>query len=246
MSEANRRERAQWEARYDRSALRPVGAPSAWVIRRVLDHTQEGALVVDVAGGRGRHALPLVRAGRRVVVVDFAERAVREVVGEMSDAERETSLTVAPLDGNVAGTVVAAEHCAGAGNSGRRAASMPARMRRPVGVVADCAQLPIRDGVADAVVCVNFLDRALFGDFARLLRPGGVLIVETYTAEQRRLGRGPSDPAHLLRPGELRELVAPFVEIVEYREGAVRDDAGERWVAGVVGRGGQGGGGLRT
>ncbi len=201
------RERARWDARYAESGAKAPGAPSAWVIRRVLDHTQEGALVVDLAAGRGRHAIPLSR-GRalRVVAVDFVERAVRAACGLRQTANAKTSGGVMVESGTGV-----------------------------LGVVADCAQLPLRDDIADAVICVNYLDRALMRDFARLLRRGGVLIVETFLAEQRRLGRGPSDPAHLLTPGELPTLIAPM-ELLEHREGLVRDEAGERYVAGVVAR----------
>ena len=51
----------------------------------------------------------------------------------------------------------------------------------------------------------------------RALRPGGLLIYETFTRAQAERGR-PTDPAHLLEPGELRRLVAPLAVLRE-REG---------------------------
>jgi SAM-dependent methyltransferase len=146
------------------------------------------ALILDLAAGRGRHAVPLAAAGRRVVALDVVERAV-----------------------------------AGA----RRAAP------RVMPVVGDAAALPIREGAVDAVLCVSYLDRDSFPHLVRLLRPGGRLIVETYTTMQRLLPRGPRDPSHLLEPGELPRLVAPL-EPLAYREGLARDAAGERYVASVV------------
>jgi hypothetical protein len=66
--------------------------------------------------------------------------------------------------------------------------------------------------------------------------PGGVLIMETFLEAQLELGWGPSDPAHLLRPGELSQLVRPL-EVVHGREVLEPVDA-ERWraVASVVAR----------
>ena len=51
----------------------------------------------------------------------------------------------------------------------------------------------------------------------RALRPGGVLLCETFTKGQEP-ERSPSNPEFLLEPGELPELVAPL-EVVRQREG---------------------------
>jgi SAM-dependent methyltransferase len=67
-------DRAHWEARHAEGAWR--GAPSAWVVERALE-LPAAWLVVELAAGAGRHARALAEAGRRVVAVDFVERAVR-------------------------------------------------------------------------------------------------------------------------------------------------------------------------
>lgn len=67
-------ERERWERRY---ATRDGDhAPSEWVIRQCL-RLPPDTLIVDVAGGVGRHATPLARSGRTVLVVDFILRAVQ-------------------------------------------------------------------------------------------------------------------------------------------------------------------------
>jgi SAM-dependent methyltransferase len=109
---------------------------------------------------------------------------------------------------------------------------------RVQGVVADAGALPFAPGSLDALLTVNFLDRALFPVFAGLLKPGGSLIVETYTLEQRTLvesgrARAPRDPAYMLGRGELAALVAPL-EVMDLREGLVDDGAGVRHVASIV------------
>ncbi len=152
----------------------------------------DAATIVDLACGRGRHALPLAERGRRVIAIDIAEQAVRAV--------REQ----ARAGGAVVDTVVA-----------------------------DARALPLRDGRADVVLCVSFLDRALFPHLHRLLRSGGRLIIETYTVDQRTLGAGPTSDAHLLARGELPTLVGPLT-VIASREGLVRRRTGEAYLASVV------------
>lgn len=180
-------ERSRWDAYYSANADRSPGAPSRWVLERALSLPAR-ALVLDLASGRGRHAIPLARAGRRVVALDIAVDAVRA-----------------------------------AARSGAQA------------VVADAGVLPLRHGIVDAILCVNFLDRPLFMRLGAYLRPGGSLIVETFTVDQRKLGRGPTSAAYLLEPLELPRLVAPL-EVVESFEGLVDEgvEGGERYVARVI------------
>lgn len=87
------------------------------------------------------------------------------------------------------------------------------------------------------VVCVfNYLDRGRMADLCRLVAPGGILMMETYLEQQRALGWGPSHADHLLAPGELAALVAPWT-IVHGRE-ALEEAGGERVraVASIVAR----------
>jgi SAM-dependent methyltransferase len=73
------------------------------------------------------------------------------------------------------------------------------------------------DGGYDAIVVVHYLHRPLFPAIVRALRPGGVLLYETFTTAQAVRGR-PKNPAFLLDPGELPSLVAPL-RVVRWREG---------------------------
>ena len=82
-------------------------------------------------------------------------------------------------------------------------------------------------------VIVNFLylERALWPAMARRLAPGGWLIVETFTVEQRRLAPGKYiRPEFLLEPGELRAAFS-FLEIVHYAEGVHNGKATAQLVA---------------
>jgi tellurite methyltransferase len=93
-------------------------------------------------------------------------------------------------------------------------------------VVANLDSFHLKDESLDAIVNINFLDRALFPKFERALRPGGVLIAETFLVDQAAIGH-PRDPRFLLGYGELRAL-AGGLEIEEYREGLVTYPTGER------------------
>ena len=77
------------------------------------------------------------------------------------------------------------------------------------------ATLPV--AAFDVVVVVHYLHRPLFPALKKALRPGGLLVYETFTRAQARRGK-PTNPAFLLEPGELRTLVAPL-EILFGREG---------------------------
>lgn len=68
----------------------------------------------------------------------------------------------------------------------------------------------------DLVLVVDYLDRALFGRLHRLLSPGGVAIVSTFTDDLP--GPHPSRRFRL-RSGELRSLPRLTTEYLEERDG---------------------------
>jgi 2-polyprenyl-3-methyl-5-hydroxy-6-metoxy-1,4-benzoquinol methylase len=72
-------------------------------------------------------------------------------------------------------------------------------------------------GEFDMVLMFNYLDRSRVADVKDAVATGGVLLMETYLEWQRALGWGPSKDEHLLQPGELPRLVAPF-ELLHGRE----------------------------
>lgn len=82
----------------------------------------------------------------------------------------------------------------------------------------------------DLIVVCRYLHRPLFAAIRKALRPGGVLVYETFTAAQAARGR-PTNPAFLLQAGELPALVAPL-RVLRQHEGEVNDVM----LAGVVAR----------
>lgn len=69
----------------------------------------------------------------------------------------------------------------------------------------------------DLVMVLSYLDRAIFPELVKSIRPGGLLLYKTYTTQQGFLEGGPKAPEHLLEPGELRRL-AEGMEVRHYEE----------------------------
>jgi SAM-dependent methyltransferase len=164
--------------------------PSPWL----TDHAAllpPRAVALDVACGRGRHALWLAERGSSVVAVDRNPDAIAHL---------------------------------------RQAAAA-----RGLPIVASVWDLEtgtpaLGPGTFDIVVVFCYLHRPLFPELVASVRPGGLLIYETFTRAQAARGK-PTNPDFLLEEGELRRLVQPL-EIVDWREGTFD----EREVASVVAR----------
>ena len=184
-------DREKWEELYA-SGGRADRPPSKWVLDTVGRLPNDLSLV-DIAGGTGRHAVPIARAGRQVLLVDIALTAVK--------------------------------------------AAKKAAPNLDV-VVADAASLPLRPRQFGVVLVTNFLDRTIFPDLIALLTPGGFLVYETYSVAhldlvRQGIARGPSSLEYLLKSGELRRLAAAL-DVLEYEEGEVDDEAGRRCCARLV------------
>jgi SAM-dependent methyltransferase len=79
---------------------------------------------------------------------------------------------------------------------------------------------PLEGECYDAVVVTNYLHRPRFDAMLALLRPGGVLIYETFMAGNARFGK-PSSPAFLLQAGELIERLRDGWTLVAFEQGEV-------------------------
>jgi SAM-dependent methyltransferase len=93
------------------------------------------------------------------------------------------------------------------------------------GVETRCADLeaspwPCGAGRFEGVVVTNYLHRPLVAALLGALRPGGVLIYETFALGNEKLGR-PSNPEFLLRPGELLQWVGGRLNVLAFEQGLV-------------------------
>jgi SAM-dependent methyltransferase len=70
----------------------------------------------------------------------------------------------------------------------------------------------------DAIVCARYLYRPRLDDLLSLLGDDGVLIYETFAVGNEVFGR-PSNPAYLLRDGELLSRVQDRMSVVAFEQG---------------------------
>jgi tellurite methyltransferase len=84
-------------------------------------------------------------------------------------------------------------------------------------IACDLTRYPLPKRRYDLVVCIRFLDRALFREIPRALKPGGALVYETFT--RRYLEQRPDFcSSYCLEEGELRSAFAPSLRTERYRE----------------------------
>lgn len=79
------------------------------------------------------------------------------------------------------------------------------------------APWPLGGRKFDGIVVTNYLHRPLFPCIIDALAPRGLLIYETFAAGNERFGK-PSNPAFLLRPGELLEHVAGRLRVIAFED----------------------------
>lgn len=72
----------------------------------------------------------------------------------------------------------------------------------------------------DGIVVTNFLWRPLMPSLMACLAEGGVLIYETFMSGNERFG-SPSSPEHLLRSGELLDMMHKRFTVVAFEQGEV-------------------------
>ena len=83
--------------------------------------------------------------------------------------------------------------------------------------VADLTAAPLPRSAFDLIVVTRYLQRDLFPTLRDALKPGGVLVYETFTVRQRERGSGPTSAAYLLEEGELAGYFSGF-DVVFYEE----------------------------
>jgi len=91
---------------------------------------------------------------------------------------------------------------------------------------------PLADKEFDAIMVFNYLHRPLIPAIRNSVRPGGLLLYETFTSRQATLGK-PSNPDYLLQSGELHDLFKDW-DILHYFEGT--DSEPQKYYANLVAR----------
>jgi hypothetical protein len=81
------------------------------------------------------------------------------------------------------------------------------------------------------VACFNYLQRDLIPQMKKALKPGGMIIMETYTKDNAKYGfDGPKNPDYLLDTNELLRLFSDL-KVLLYREMVVE---GRKAVASII------------
>ena len=182
---------SEWEAKY-RLAADEAAAEPAGILHELLPLLPGGS-VLDLACGRGRNALFLAECGRHVTAVDWSVGALE-------------ILEAFAISKNIA--VHRLRRLQEPGPSGRAGLDL---------LQADLEKIRLPARCYEVILCLRYLQRSLFPQISRALRPGGMLLYETYTQAQLDFEGGPRDPAHLLKPGELRNAF-PELRVLFYRE----------------------------
>lgn len=86
----------------------------------------------------------------------------------------------------------------------------------------ETAPWPFSGQLFGGIVVTNYLWRPLLPLMIECIRPGGVLIYDTFAVGQERFGK-PRNPDHLLRPGELLEAVRGRLTVRAYEHGEVAE-----------------------
>jgi len=88
----------------------------------------------------------------------------------------------------------------------------------------DGSPWPLADRGFGAVVVTNYLHRPLMAALLEAVAPGGVLLYQTFMEGNERFGK-PSNPAFLLKDGELLELVRGRFSVTAYEARLISEPA---------------------
>lgn len=130
----------------------------------------EAQQVLDLACGRGRHALDAATGRALVVGLDRNRTHLRELSASAKTRQVDHNLLLI---------------CADLETESEQA---------------------LRGGNWDVILVFRYLHRPLCHWIEQALRPGGLLLYETFTEGQLKLGGGPKNPSFLLTEGELPKL----------------------------------------
>jgi tellurite methyltransferase len=182
---------SDWDAKHRLAAEAPSSEPAS-IVRELLPLLPAGP-ALDTACGTGRHALFLAARGQHVTAVDFSSVAL----DTLEACARNMHIPV------------------------QRSRSIPTAGRHLQGgldlVQANLEVTRLPERRFDLIICIQYLQRSLFSQIVRALRPDGVLLIETFTRAQLEFPDGPRNPAYLLETGELREAF-PELCVLFYRE----------------------------
>ena len=93
-------------------------------------------------------------------------------------------------------------------------------------VVDDLTRFKASQTQFEVVMAFFYLERKIFSEMVKVVRPGGLLVYKTHTLAQAKLAGGPKNRAHLLEPGELLQLARGLC-VLHYQEEAAKKATAE-------------------
>ena len=183
---------SEWDAKHSLAANEAAAEAPAGILTELWPLLPAG-VALDLACGRGGNALFLAEHGRYVTAVDWSGAAL-DILEQRAKALKVPVRRIQQID----------------------EAKTPTRAGIDL-LQADLEAVAIPANHYSVILCVRYLQRSLIPQICHALRPGGMLLFETYTKSQLDFSGGPRDPAHLLNHGELRRAF-PELEVVFYRE----------------------------
>jgi SAM-dependent methyltransferase len=183
---------SDWDAKHKLAAEAPPAEPAS-IVCELLPLLPAGP-ALDIASGTGRHSLLLAGRGQHVTAVDFSSVALDILKARAHSMRAPVRQSKSFLDA-------------------------PKRhLRAGLELMeADLEHIHLPECSYDLILCVQYLQRSLFPQMTRALRPNGVLLMETFTGAQLEFSGGPRNPAYLLETGELRDAF-PDLRVLFYRE----------------------------
>jgi tellurite methyltransferase len=182
---------SEWDKRH-RNAAQASRLEPASIVRELLPLLPLGP-ALDLACGAGRNALLLAERHQPVTAIDWSGVAldILELRARQAHLHTRRIRSPASIQANTAGGIELLQ------------------------IDLDSANLP--PDSFEVILCVQYLQRSLFPQIEKALRPGGALLFETFTRAQLEFDGGPRNPAYLLESGELRKAFSSL-EVLFYRE----------------------------
>jgi SAM-dependent methyltransferase len=182
---------SEWEGKHRLAREVPPSEPAS-IVCELLPLLPRGP-ALDIACGTGRHALVLAARGQQVTAIDWSASGL----GILEEHARAMEISVRRIRDF--------EKASGSHHGG-------------IDILeADLERRDLPEHFFDLILCIQYLQRSLFPQMCRALRPDGMLLFETYTRTQLEFRRGPRNPAFLLEAGELRNAF-PELRMLFYRE----------------------------
>lgn len=180
----------EWDARHRDATQKPLAEPAS-IVTEWLPLLPNGP-ALDLACGTGRHTLLLAARGQFVNSVDWSSTAL----DVLENRARKAKIPVSRAND----------------------ASAPESRNSGIRLIhANLEGIHFPETSFSLILCLQYLQRSLFQQMAAALRPGGVLVFETFTRAQLNYSGGPRNPEHLLDSGELRTAF-PSLHTLFYRE----------------------------